>query len=599
MQDRNKSFNAVCAAVPVFVGGLFAPAMAGTPSALAHVPAGTPIYIAIPDMGGLLGDLSALQRSLVGKLPPEAAAIGMGLFFAQTLTTQPGFETNGSAVIIVDPEGGEPGPFGEPQPAFTAILPIGDLEAFAGGAFMAGQGAKLQNGILTTSLPNGETFYLRDIGTHSVASNDMSRVRAFEAGDWLGGHTAALGRAGLSAMESGDLVLVADINSLKGQISQMMNMAEMQVNFLAMMGGGDQVMQGFNAFRGMMNALQRDGSVGMVSFDVGEQGIAIDLGASFREGTPSAEMFAARGDTTPLMRALPSTDFLVAYAFDASSDDLRGVIENAAAMLPMMGGEADFGVKSMLEHADGFSGLIGSSPAAFAGAGFLARQINYIRCDDSKEVMGTMRSMVEKLHGQAMMGMTYETSYESGSAEVAGVKVDTYSIKTKTDPAGGGGGMMMMDPSMIQNMMYGMAGGPTGYIANVEGGFYTTTSKNSELLGSAFEASKGGASFAGSDRVRRVSDRLHDGRVMEAYLSLDQVYNSFAPMAQMFGLIDHFEPIAAMSPLGMSVKADGGGLMGRVFIPSDVLGVIAEFAQEMDMGMGMPMFDEPAEDPDF
>lgn len=598
MQYRIHPLKTVCAVAPVFVGGLFAPATAGTPAALAHVPGDTPIYIAIPDMGGLLGDLSALQRSLVGKLPPDAAAIGMGLFFAQTLTTQPGFETNGSAAIIIDPEGGEPGPFGEPQPAITAILPIADLEAFAGGAFMAGQGATMQNGILTAALPEGETFYLRDIGTHSVASNDLSRVKAFEAGDWLGGHTTALGRAGLSAMESGDLVLVANIDSLKDQISQMMNMAEMQVNFLAMMGGGDQVMQGFNAFRGMMSALQRDGSVGMISVDVGEQGIAFDFGASFREDTPSARMFAARGDTTPLMKALPGTDFLVAYAFDASNDHLRGVIENAVNIMPMQG-VGDFGIKSMLDHADGFSGLIGSSPAAFAGAGFLARQINYARSDDAREGMGAMRSLVEKLNGQAVMGMTYDTAYESGSAEVAGVKVDAYSIKTKMDPSGAAGGMMMMDPMMLQNMLYGTAGGPAGYVASVEGGFYTTTSKNSELLGSAFEASKGGPSLAGNDLVRRVSERLHDGRVMEVYVSLDQVYNSLAPMAQMFGMIDNFEPIAAMSPLGMSVKGDGGGLMGRVFIPSDVLGFAAEFAQEMDMGPGMPMFDEPAEDPDF
>lgn len=586
------------AVAPLLLAGVAGQAVAGAPDALTFVPSDTPIYAVIPDLGGLIGDLSAMNQALAGKLPPEAAQLGMGLFFAQTLATQPGVETNGSAAVIIDPEGGEVDDFGDQQPSYLAILPIDDMKAFNAGPFMAGQNAKIVNGVLEAQSPEGEAFYMRDIGTHVIAGDNAEKIRGYEPGEWMGAHTKALGEAGLNTLGGGDLILVANIAMLQGQIDEAMRQAEQQANFAAMMGGGEQVTQGFAMIKNAAEAVERDGSVGLVSFNVGAEGISLDAGVSFREGTPSAGMFRADGDTSPLVGALPQTDFLAAYAFDSSSKSLRDLVNGAMQMLPMQAGN-DFGMKAVMEHATGFSGVVGTSPAALGGAGLLARQLNYVRCENTRETIGVMRSGIEQLDGQSAAGVSYATTYEAGAAEVDGVKVDTYSVKSQMDPSAGGGAMMMMDPAMIQNMLFGMTGGPTGYVAGVDGGFYSTVSKNSELLSGAFKASKGGDSLAGNALLGGVSARLHENRIAEAYVSADQIFNAFGPFAQMLGMIDGFEPMEAMAPVGMSLRGDGGGLMGRVVLPADVIGFIAEFAGSVEADDAMMGGDDAEPEPDF
>jgi hypothetical protein len=572
-------------------------AAGGLPTALNHVPADAEMYVAIPSVGGMLRDVSAFYQAMAGKLPPDAAQIGMGLFLAQSIATQPGVETDGSAAVIVTPPTPEQIEAGA-DPEVTVILPIADLEAFAAGPFMAGQNAKIVDGVLTAAMPEGDTVYIRDIGSHAVLANDLEKVKAFQSGNAMAAHESALGLSGVAGMEGRDMVFVANIPALKGVLDQMMLQAEQQVNFLAMMGGGEQVTQGFAAFKQAITTLQQDGSVWLTSIDIAGDGVALDFGASFRDETPSAQMFQAAGDSGALMGVLPATDFLVAYAFDASSESVRGVMNKIMEMVPAQGNDGDFGMRGMMAQSSGFSGVIGSSPAALGGAGLLARQISYARTDDAPKAIKAMRGMIEGMNGQAALGMTYDTTYTPAAAEVAGVKVDSYAVKSKMDPTAAPGGMMMMDPSMIQNLMYGMAGGPTGYIAQGNGGVYTTSSMNSELLASALDAGKDGASLAANERLRGVASRLQPNRMMEAYLSADQVFNAVAPMAQMLGMIDEFEPIEPLSPMGMSLRGDQGGLMGRVYLPGDLIGFALEFAQKMEAADQGFEEDAPT-DPDF
>lgn len=577
-------------------------AWGGAPTALNHVPPDTAIYIAVPSVGGLLRDLSGLHRALAPKLPPEAAQIGMGLFLAQSVAMQPGVESDGSAAIILElPEGGFEG--GEPQ--FTVILPIADLQAFAAGPFMAGQGAAIVDGVLTAGMPGGPSFFIRQIGSHAVMSNEIDKVKAFAPGAHLARHEAALGASGLSTMEGRDLVMVADIAALKPMLDEMLLQAEMQVNFLAMMGGGEQVTQGFASFKKAVGALQRDGSVWISGLDIAADGVSIDMGASFRAETESAAMFNAAGDSGALLGVLPETKFLLAYAFDASNPAVRTVVDKAMGMLAPGAGDDQFGIRALMDKATGLSGVVGASPIAFGGSGLLARQINYARTDDAPATVAAIESMIKGMNDRSATGSTFATTYDKAAAEIAGVKVDTFSVKTRSDPAAATGGMMMMDPAMISSIMYGMSGGPEGFIAPGNSGVYITSSKNSELLAGAFETGKGGASLARNDMLKRVADKLQPNRIAEGYLAADQVYNAVAPIAQMLGMLDEFEPMPAMPPMGMSLRADQGGLFARVHMPSDLLAQIADLAMTLRSMQGEGwdqdwMDDEDEEDgPEF
>jgi hypothetical protein len=575
--------------------GLASTASAKVPGVLEHVPAETPLYIIVPDLGGLIGDLSAFHAAMADKLPPDAAQIGMGLFFAQSLATSPGVETNGSAAILLDFDADNLEAMAGGEPGMTLLLPIEDLEAFSKSPFMVGQGAAFDGDVLAATMPEGDTLYMRDIGSHTVAGPDAAAVRAFNAGEFGAAHESALAAAGARALGEAGIAAVANIPLLEGVIGEFVSQAEQQVNFLAMMGGGDAVLQSFTAMKAAAETVRRDGSVGLLSLGINAEGLAIDLGAVFRDGTPSAATFSNEGSTAPLVSALPQTDFLVAYAFDSSGEGMQSIVENAMAMMPM--GEGGMGIGGLFEGSTGISGVIGASPAALGGAGLLAKQVSYSRAEDPQSAVGAMKEMISGMNGQSMMGMTYTTEYTEGGAEVNGAKVDTYAVRSAMDPNAMGGGMMM-DPAMIQSMMYGMAGGPSGFVAKVDGGFYTTSSRNSELLQSAIDAGNGGDNLGGNEMLKKVSAKLQDSRFAEVYFSADQMFNSFGPFAQMLGMIDQFEPLPAMPPVGMSARGDGHGLISRFYLPADVLGFAAQFAQQMeqdDIGGGD---DDPTE-PDF
>lgn len=209
------------------------------------------------------------------------------------------------------------------------------------------------------------------------------------------------------------------------------------------------------------------------------------------------------------------------------------------------------------------------------------------------------------MNDRSATGSTFATTYDKAAAEIAGVKVDTFSVKTRSDPAAATGGMMMMDPAMISSIMYGMSGGPEGFIAPGNSGVYITSSKNSELLAGRLRDRQGRASLARNDMLKRVADKLQPNRIAEGYLAADQVYNAVAPIAQMLGMLDEFEPMPAMPPMGMSLRADQGGLFARVHMPSDLLAQIADLAMTLRSMQGEGwdqdwMDDEDEEDgPEF
>ena len=476
------------------------------------------------------------------------------------------------------------------EPDVTILLPISDLEAFAKAPFMAGQGATLDGGIASVTMDGGP-LHMRDLGDYTVASPSMDAVKAFEAGEFLAAHTAALGAGGAEAVGASDLMVVGNLVQMDELIGELMSQMKQQINFLAMMGGGDQVMEMFGAVEGAMNAVRQDGSLGMLSIDAGADGVAFDMGVAFKAGSDSAAAFDAPSDSGTLLGALPNDDFMFAYSLDSSADSLRGLLTAMAGMQQAQGG-MDMGWAAMLENSTGMSSMIGTSPAAMGGAGLLSKQINYTRAGNAGQAVKAMAESLGEMDGQSVMGMKYATTYEADGGEVDGVKVGTYSIKTSMDTDAGMGGSpmgMMMDPAMINSMLFGMSGGPSGYVASIDGGYYTTMSKNSELLTAAMNAGKGGEGLDASELLGKVQARLQPGRFSEAYVSLDQIFNTFGPFAQMMGMLDGFEPMEAMQPLGLSAVATGGGLRARMYWPADTLGTVIEFASELEGDGMMPM----------
>ncbi len=111
--------------------------------------------------------------------------------------------------------------------------------------------------------------------------------------------------------------------------------------------------------------------------------------------------------------------------------------------------------------------------------------------------------------------------WAEGEKEVAGVKVDSFEARMAPDPTSPLAGPM-------GPMLWGPSGGPSGYIAKVDGGVLMTLSKNSTLMGSALASAKGEKSLGQEKVLSQVSGMLPKGRVAEG-LSRGQGSPRFHP----------------------------------------------------------------------
>jgi hypothetical protein len=127
------------------------------------------------------------------------------------------------------------------------------------------------------------------------------------------------------------------------------------------------------------------------------------------------------------------------------------------------------------------------------------------------------------------------------------------------DPNAMGGGMMM-DPAMINSMLFGMAGGPSGLRRQGRRRvLHHLVEEQRAAHSGAIDAGKGGEGLGGNEMLKKVSAKLQDSRFAEVYFSLDQMFNSFGPFAQMMGMVDQFEPLPRWRPWACPPGATGTG----------------------------------------
>lgn len=574
------------------VAGLAAPfalvsfAGAEVPSVVDRIPADIAAFVAIPNLQALLADVTAFSAAHADSLPPE---VGQGLAqvgMLQLLLSQPGMKADGSAAVVLFPGGGGP----EDMDA-AAILPITDFAAFRESPFVQGQNAKMTDGVLALDF-FGQQVHIRDLGGFAIIGPERGLVSSFDgAKGRMQAHRARLGATGSRLADRTDAMIVANIEALAPALKEGMGQMEQQAQFLAMMGGGAAVTEGFGLVKMVADNFVRDASVGLVGFDISAAGIAVDLAAQFKDESELAGFFAEEGDSGELMSRLPRMDFLMAGAFDSSNPGVKQIMQNLtefnkqiqAAAAEQMGGEVPTMGFEAFETATGFTGAIGTAPA-MGGGGLFANSIAYYALPDPEEAKAELMKGMTAANGTSAAGLKYTTTYQKGAQEIAGLTADTYGVQTQIDPTqqGGGGGMgMMADPAMIQQMMFGFTGGPNGFVVQDNDGLYMTASKNSQLVTRAVGASKGDAPrINDAEGFKKTRSRLFDNPTAEIYIAADQIANTVGPFAVMMGAVEQFEPAPAMAPLGMAVHTGDGGMTLRTFVPGELIGFLAKFAPQ-------------------
>ncbi len=547
------------------------PAMAGTPKALTMVPKDAEIVVVMPDVGELLTDMDKIN-ALMGDMGKAEV-----MMMTSMVRGMPGMDLSGSAAVVVDMQEDW-----EKEPDAVVLLPITSFDDLT-------QGREAVNGLVEFPMGN-EPLYFRDIGGgYAAMSNDQVVLSGFRKGSrTIEEAQAMLGTAGNRVAEANDVMVYVSVESLRPMIQVSLEQMEQQGEMLEMMMGPDAA-KGFDMFMNLYRTAVTDGQaiVSGMSFDA-DMGISFDFGLQFSEGSDSAAMFNNNGDAGSYFDHVPQMDFFFAQAFDLRGEGIQSMINGYMDIVEKMdtsGMVAGFDMRAMMDQFQGGAQILGASDAMMM-KGLLANTVMYTEGKDADACIAAMQKMYKGIGNVQEQGVSVSSSFSDEPTTINGVEAYAHSMKFQIDPAlmGGGGGFGAPDPAMMMQMLYGPAGGPTGYVAKAGEGMIYTFSQDADLLANAYKAANGENTMMSNKGIAAASGMLPDNRVMEAYVGVDHILNTVGPILMMFGVVPEFEPIDGLTPVAFGATADGGGMLVRSVLPLQTVQEVMKMIPEDAMG---------------
>jgi hypothetical protein len=394
-----------------------------------------------------------------------------------------------------------------------------------------------------------------------------------------------VGPAASAMADAADLSIIVNMPAARPFIEQSMkDRMEEMADQMAMMGGED---PNFDAADWVIKGFLTDAKAAVATLNIDKLGAGLDLSFSFAEGSRMAKVAGAAGKATQLMGKLPAGVYLLAGAIDFSSPEVKAFIKEFASKMPKEDPAAGGGVADFIKTLDTTSGAafsMGFAPGGLMG-GMLTNTVSYAATSDPAAAVAATRAQFNQMQTDKLATV----KWTEGEKEVAGVKVDTYEARlTPSDD----------NPmaAQIGMMFFGPAGGPSGYIAKVEGGVITTMSKNSALMASAMAAAKGEKSLWSEAMIAQVGEKMPRGRAAEMYIGVKGILDTVLPAAAMFGM-----PVPALDipenlpPLALAITPNAGTLQASIYLPAPTLKVMAEVAKAgQEAAAGMMGEGEPA-----
>lgn len=356
------------------------------------------------------------------------------------------------------------------------------------------------------------------------------------------------------------------------------------------MGGQQGIGASVAMIDGLSETLTRDGSAGLVGFNMGETGMSLHLAGQFKEGSETAGYFNAKGKASALLERVPNQPYLFTAAIDSAAPGLKQIFKNV--MNQYAKGDPE-GAKAMgltaaflktMDTLDGMAFTIGTPPAMVAG-GLFSNTTAYVRTRDAAGYAAAMKEAMTAMNGKTIAPFTYQTSYKPNAKVVGGVSADEWSMRMEADPNDPAAQQAMMMVAMV----YGMEGGLSGLLAPAEGGAVLTYSTSTQLLEQALGAAKGRG--LGTDAgLKGVSGSLPADRTIEGYVGVKSLLEMFMGMAAMMGGgVPDFEVPQDLPPIGFGGTTTDGGIRLVLFAPTQVLTTIKQAAEAGEnMGAGQP-----------
>ncbi|MFO0834126.1 MAG: hypothetical protein U0638_04080 [Phycisphaerales bacterium] len=561
-------------------------ARADLPPALDRAPANIPVVVAVRNADKFVTSLDSLMKLVK---PDAGAEGGEALSEIRTALAYEGVKKDGSFAFAVTsmPKPADPnaGMVEEEKPDAVVLIPVSDAAAFMKN--MGGDGAK---GVVELKGPKdakdweGPAF-AKDIGGGYVAmAKHKEVVEKFEGkGGNLAAHKAALGAQGNKLADHADVLVIANIPLLQDQIKAGLDQSMQQMSMMAAMAGGGMGAEGQDPGKNIKETVEsymRDATVGIVGVGIDDGGIWLDFGSQFKDGSEWAGICQGKGKPGALMSALPNQPFLFAIAADTSSAGVRALAKKfasaAAQEQAQMPGMMNT-MMNMLDKINGMSMMIGATPSIMGG-GLLANSVQYISTNDAASYAGAMKKGFEEMNGKTISGMTVQSKYEPAAVDVGGTKVDRWSMLMQVDPNSPNG--MQMQQGLM--MLYGMGGGPAGFMSTVDNGVIMTFANNTPLMTMALDTAKKKNGVSEDAGLKAVSAKLPADRHVEMYLGTKSLIETLNGFMAMMGGGATYTPPADLPPVGMGAAMDNGGIQFRTFVPTAVFKAAGEMIKTMN-----------------
>lgn len=572
----------LCPALLLAIAGL---AQADVPAALDRVPTTTQYAIAVKNVGQFDTKIKALTSSL-GMDPAKLGMVGQ-------LISLPGMNKDGSAAVLMnlptepaDKAGDKGAEKAEAKPSVVAVLPVSD---YAG--FVKGLGTEEKGKITLKEELGSRTYYIKDIGGgYAAMAQSAEELATFEGKP---GNKAAqeklLGKVGASINEASEAIIIANIDLVRPALEKSMAGLKEQTEMMAQMAGpAGEGMQGqMKIFQAASDAFLRDASVGIIGLGLNDAGAALDWGAQFKDGSETAKLLAAKGDTGAILQRLPSQPFYFAMAGDLSSPGLKQIIRNAMdiqkANMPK-DAKVDDGTLAMIakniDQLGSFGMVMGATPGGLMG-GLFTNTTYYAGTTKPQDFLDGQKKSLESMNGLKAGGITYKTTYTQGAVTVENTKADQWSMQMQVDP----NDPAAMQIQQMQGVIFGMGGGPSGYNAIVDNGVVVTMSQNTPLLTAAIKAAKEGKGLGEDALLKDAQKNLPEGRAFEGYIGVKSLLDTASGFLAMMGGGTAYQTPAQVAPIAMGGTASDGGLRLRTFVPASTMKTIGDFAKSLQ-GMG-------------
>ena len=558
--------------------GMVATAAVAIPPALDHVAPDVPVVIGVRDLAHL-GESMKHWGSVFGNAEAQ-----QGLMVIDSMLGMDGINAAGSAAGALHFEPGDE------QPTPVIVIPVSDF-----GAFVEGLEGKSGDGVVAIQIM-GSTGYAKSLGDGFAAMGpDLDAVTAFDGkAGRLKANETRLGKTAKPAADKADIFVIADVQALRPMLEQGLEQMEQNMSMAAMM-GGEAVQAQMDLLTNAAKSVVNDGRTAFIGMGSDDAGVWLDFASQFNDGSETAKVFADQGNAAPLFKNLPNMDYVAAFAFDTSSPGIRGLMTEAAKLNQGMG--LGSSMTKLAGLFDGQATVIGTTPGLFAG-GLFSNTVQFSSSKNPAALLSSWKQIMSDMNGKTQQGMTFTTTFEENASKIGDTPLHAYAVSMEVDPNDENA---MMASMAIQQMtlVFGGEAGPRGYLAQTSKGLYQTMSRNSDLMARVLKGD--GDSMASSASIKSVADHLPEERTVEAYLNIKGVLDMVGPLMSMMGGPSIDNVPESLHPLGMSLSTGAGGMHGRLFLPTDVLDMVAKMKEQFGGGEGEweDVQEEPKSKPRF